>query len=82
MMHEYDFDTGNEKDDTKIANADNPVEVRAVRNENRARKIEHLKKRLTYGGYPIDPKKLEDTINQKKDEIHNNCLLVHFYDCL
>jgi uncharacterized protein RhaS with RHS repeats len=59
MSHQYDLDTGNSKDDQEEDTAKDPSEIRAVNNENRARKIEGSKKRTTYGGEKIDSEKLE-----------------------
>jgi hypothetical protein len=62
MQHQYDNDQGNMKDNTG-SDANNPAEIRAVNTENRARKIEKLQKRTTYGT-PIDPKKLDNPPNK------------------
>ena len=54
MQHQYDYDQGNMKDATRaIPRADRPQEKRAVQNENRARKLEGLPMRTTYGGVKI-----------------------------
>ncbi len=53
MQHQYDYDTGNMKDSQNVSGAKDPTEKRAVNNENRARKIEKLPKRTTYGGEKI-----------------------------
>ncbi|RYF23507.1 MAG: RHS repeat-associated core domain-containing protein [Flavobacteriales bacterium] len=63
LRHQYDNDIGNTKDNEKVNSAKDPAEIRAVNNENRARKIEGLPKRTTYGGKEIDPKKLKDPPN-------------------
>ena len=49
MRHQYDFDTGN-MSDNHSSSAIDPAEIRAVNNENRARKIEGNKMRTKYGG--------------------------------
>jgi len=59
MQHSYDLDQGQDADDQDQNTAKDPSEIRAVNTENRARKIEGLKKRTTYGGEKIDPTKLE-----------------------
>lgn len=59
MQHQYDFDQGNSADDQYPNTAKDPSEIRAVKNENRARKIEGSHKRTTYGGKKIDPNKLK-----------------------
>jgi hypothetical protein len=59
MQHQYDFDQGKNADDEEQNTAKDPSEIRAVNNENRARAKEGLKKRTTYGGEKIDPKKLD-----------------------
>lgn len=63
MRHMYDNDTGNNKDDQPNNTAKDPSEIRAVNNENRARKMEGLPARTTYGGEKIDPKKLKNPPN-------------------
>jgi RHS repeat-associated protein len=62
MRHMYDNDTGNNKDD-QANSARDPSEIRAVYNENRARKMEGTPERTTYGGEKIDPKKLKNPPN-------------------
>ena len=59
MQHQYDLDQGKAADDQYPNTAKGPSEIRAVNNENRARKIDNLEKRKTYGGEKIDPKKLQ-----------------------
>jgi len=60
LQHQYDYDQGKMADSYKVnPSAKDPGEIRAVNNENRARKIEGLNKRTTYGSKPIDPKKLQ-----------------------
>ena len=61
MSHEYDYDQGQNGDSVGVpASAESPTEIRAVKTENRARKISGLPKRTTYGGDAIDPKKLNN----------------------
>jgi len=62
MRHQYDSDIDNFHDDTDENNQDNPVEIRAVYLENRARNIEKLKQRTKYG-HKIDQKKLKSPPN-------------------
>ena len=59
MQHQYDLDQGKAADDQEVNSAKDPSEIRAVNNENRARKIDKLDKRTTYGGEEIDPNKLK-----------------------
>lgn len=65
MRHQYDHDIGNMKDSHENSTAEDPAEIRAVNNENRARKIEGLPERTTYGGRKIDMKKLHNPPNDK-----------------
>jgi RHS repeat-associated protein len=60
LSHQFDHETGNTKDNMKENTAKDPSEVRAVKNENRARDLEGLPKRTTYGTEKIDPQKLKD----------------------
>jgi hypothetical protein len=54
MQHQFDYDQGQMKDATYIfPKANRPQEIRAVKNENRARLIEGLPRRTTYGGVII-----------------------------
>jgi hypothetical protein len=54
MQHQYDFDQCKMKDAVdNVRGAYRPQEIRAVKNENRARKIEFLPIRTTYGGIKI-----------------------------
>ncbi|MBV8328520.1 RHS repeat-associated core domain-containing protein, partial [Chryseobacterium sp.] len=55
MQHQYDKDTDNQSDGTNKSDAQNPLEQRAVKTENEARKIEELPARTTYGGVPVNP---------------------------
>ena len=63
MRHQYDHQIGNTGDNADYPSATDPAEIRAVNNENRARKIEKSKERKTYGGEKIDPKKLKSPPN-------------------
>lgn len=54
VQHQYDYDQGNMKDLKKGAGAKDPAEKRAVKNEDKAREQEGLKKRRTYGGQSIE----------------------------
>ena len=63
MRHQYDHQIGNTGDNADFPSATDPAEIRAVNNENRARKIEKIKERKTYGGDKIDPKKLKNPPN-------------------
>ena len=58
MQHSYDYEKGNMKPDIDaryiLPKANRPQEQRAVINENRARKIEQLPLRKTYGGIKIN----------------------------
>jgi RHS repeat-associated protein len=63
MRHQYDRNNGNMKDNHKSNTAKDPSEIRAVANENRARKLEGLPARTTYGGEKIDPEKLKNPPN-------------------
>jgi len=65
LRHQFDFEIGNMKDNTGKPNAKNPAEIRAVNNENRARKIENAKFRTTYGGVEINTKLLNKPPNNK-----------------
>ncbi|WP_281925798.1 RHS repeat domain-containing protein, partial [Flavobacterium collinsii] len=61
MSHQYDYDQGENGDSVGVpASAQSPTEIRAVKTENRARKISGLPKRTTYSGEAIDPKKLNN----------------------
>jgi RHS repeat-associated protein len=54
MRHQYDYDQGKMADSVGKLYHKNPAEKRAVESENRARKIEGLPKRNTYGGKEFD----------------------------
>jgi RHS repeat-associated protein len=58
MQHQYDFDQGN-MSDSNGKGAKDPSEIRAVKNENRARKIENLSPRIKYGEEIINLNKLK-----------------------
>ncbi|MDY0086422.1 MAG: RHS repeat-associated core domain-containing protein [Bacteroidales bacterium] len=61
MKHSWDYDKGNMAGETfKPRTNKSPSEIRAVNIENRIRYKQNLPKRTTYGGKPIDPKKLKD----------------------
>ena len=61
MSHEYDYDQGQNGDSVGVpASAQSPTEIRAVKTENKARKMNGLPKRTTYGGEAINPKKLDN----------------------
>lgn len=70
MRHQFDHDIGNMKDNAKVNDANDPSEIRATYNENRARKLEGKAPTLKYAGKIIDPKKLANPPNNKqtKDE--------------
>ena len=53
MRHVFDDDQGKSKDNNSNNSASDPSEIRAVETENKARKIENLPKRKTYGGEKI-----------------------------
>jgi RHS repeat-associated protein len=67
MRHQYDYEIGNMSDDSDMNNENDPSEIRAVYLENRARDIEKLKHRTTYGG-KINPNKLKNPSNNKMPE--------------
>jgi hypothetical protein len=60
MGHQYDHDQGNSEDNESENSARDPFEIRAVKNENRMRRLEKLPKRTSYGGEKIDSKLLND----------------------
>ncbi|MCL1689664.1 RHS repeat domain-containing protein, partial [Elizabethkingia anophelis] len=62
MRHMYDYDQGNMKDNIDNGNENNPVEIRAVYNENLWRKSNGIPLRKYYGG-KIDEKKLNSPPN-------------------
>lgn len=53
MRHAFDDDQGKSKDNDPNNSASDPSEIRAVETENKAREIENLPKRKTYGGKKI-----------------------------
>jgi hypothetical protein len=59
MQHQFDYDQGNAMDNQEENTSKDPMEIRAVNNENRARKIDGIEKRTTYGGKKIEPNKLK-----------------------
>lgn len=65
MRHQYDRDINNDTDNLEENTAKDPSEIRAVNNENRARKIEKISIRTTYGGEMIDPELLRNPPNNK-----------------
>jgi hypothetical protein len=59
LQHQYDYETRNMADGHNMgSSAKNPAEIRGVNNENKARKIEGLPFKFTYGGEKIDSKKI------------------------
>ena len=62
----YNHDIGNTQDNSDKNNAEDPAEIRAVNNENRANDILGKKHRTTCGGEEIDPKKLKNPPNNKQ----------------
>lgn len=60
MRHQNDYEINNTSDNQIRNSAKDPSEIRAVNNENRARKIEGLPQRKTYGGEKIDPELLKN----------------------
>jgi RHS repeat-associated protein len=58
MQHQYDYDQG-KMSDANGKGAKDPSEIRAVKNENRARKIENLPLRTKYSEEDIEFKKLK-----------------------
>jgi len=65
MRHQNDHEIGNTDDNQLRNNAKDPSEIRAVNNENRARKKENLPLRTTYGGKKIDPELLKNPPNNR-----------------
>lgn len=68
MRHQFDHDIGNMQDRSDNDNASDPEEIRAVYNENLARKIEGKEPLSSYGGEKIDPKKLANPPNNKQSK--------------
>ncbi|KDN54720.1 RHS repeat-associated core domain protein-containing protein [Flavobacterium seoulense] len=66
MRHQFDHDIGNMQDNAKVNDANDPSEIRAVHNENRARKLEGKKPLSTYDGKEIDPEKLANPPNNRQ----------------
>lgn len=65
MRHQNDFEIGNTDDNHVRNSAKDPSEIRAVNNENRARKIENLPLRTRYGKEEIDPELLRNPPNNR-----------------
>jgi len=63
MRHMYDYEIGNMKDNTNEENAKNPVEIRAIYNENIIRKIYNLPLRDAYGKEKVNPNLLKNPPN-------------------
>lgn len=55
MRHQYDYDQGKMTDSVDKSGSEDPAEKRAVESENKAREIDGLPKRTTYGGVKIIP---------------------------
>ncbi|MCD1117862.1 RHS repeat-associated core domain-containing protein [Chryseobacterium turcicum] len=55
MRHQFDYDQGNHADGNGLSGASSPREQRAVKDENRARGLEKIKKRTSYGGEKVNP---------------------------
>ncbi|ENA1752736.1 RHS repeat-associated core domain-containing protein [Flavobacterium psychrophilum] len=66
MRHQFDHDIGNMQDNARGSDENDPAEIRAVYNENLARKTEGKAPNTTYGGKKIDPKKLANPQNNKQ----------------
>lgn len=66
LRHQYDYEIGNMVDNQEGQDAKDPAEIRAVNNENRARKMDGQKrKRTKYNGVEIDPEELENPPNNR-----------------
>jgi len=63
MRHMYDYEIGNMKDDSNVGNARNPIEIRAIYNENIIRKIYNLPLRDSYGKEKVNPNLLKNPPN-------------------
>jgi hypothetical protein len=68
MRHQFNHEIGNMHDKSDNDDASDPEEIRAVYNENLARKIEGKEPMSTYGGDKIDPKKLANPSNNKQSK--------------
>ncbi|WP_306352567.1 RHS repeat domain-containing protein [Flavobacterium sp. '19STA2R22 D10 B1'] len=66
MRHQFDHDIGNMQDNARGNDENDPAEIRAVYNENRANDILGKKHKTTYGGKEIDPNKLKNPPNNKQ----------------
>jgi RHS repeat-associated protein len=60
LYHAYDYQEGKMKGEDITPSAKDPAEIRAVKFENKIRSEEKEKLRTTYGGEPIDRRKLND----------------------
>lgn len=63
MRHMHDYEIGNMKDNSKEENAKNPIEIRAIYNENIIRKIHNLPLRDSYGKEKVNPNLLKNPPN-------------------
>ena len=63
MRHQFDYDIGNMKDADLDSTNNDPAEIRAVYNENIARKMNGKKPRTEYGGKKINSEKLKNPPN-------------------
>jgi len=63
MRHQFDHDIGNMGDNSNANDANDPAEIRAVHNENIARKMDGVEPLKTYDGKKIDPVKLANPQN-------------------
>ncbi|GAA4186572.1 hypothetical protein GCM10022218_50140 [Sphingobacterium ginsenosidimutans] len=63
MCYKYDYAIGNMKDYSNEGNAGNPIEIRAISNENIIRKIYSLPLRDAYGKEKVDPNLLKNPPN-------------------
>jgi hypothetical protein len=66
MRHQFDHDIGNMQDNARGSDEKDPAEIRAVYNENLGRAVDKKEPLTTYGGKPIDPKKLANPQNNKQ----------------
>jgi len=63
MRHQFDHDIGNMGDNSNTNDANDPAEIRAVHNENIARKMDGVEPLKAYDGKKIDPLKLANPPN-------------------
>jgi len=63
LRHQFDYDIGNMKDAIRNANEKDPAEIRAVYNQNIARKMNGKEPRTTYGKSEINSEKLKNPPN-------------------